>query len=60
MQAKDAYYVITAEDGFDRFEPNPDGTFIERLLCLESALIAQDEFVEMVSTPYTPEENEVT
>jgi len=49
-----ASIVLKAEDGFSAFEPNSEGTFVERLLCLESAPAALEEFVEMVSIPDNP------
>lgn len=43
--------------GFEQFEPNPGGTFVERMLCLESAPGAVEEFAKMISFPYNPEDN---
>lgn len=46
-------YKLAAD--FAQFEPDPNGTFVERMLCLESAPAAVEEFAQMISTPYTPE-----
>lgn len=53
----DLVFTLLAADGFSAFEPNPDGTFVERMLCLESAPGAVEDFAEMISAPYNPEDN---
>lgn len=55
-------FSLWAENFFCNIEGPPaseGGSFLARMICLDTALIAQDEFVAMVSTPYTPEDDEV-
>lgn len=52
-----ADYILFADRGFTKFEPDPHGEIVERLLCLESATAARDELAEMIYSPYTPEDN---
>ena len=47
-------FRIRAYDGFSSFEPDPEGTIVDRLLHLDSAPAALDELVDMISTPYFP------
>ena len=57
FEVKGVSYRLTADAGFAEFEPNPEGTFVERLLCLESAPAAVEEFEQMISIPYEPDTN---
>ena len=51
---------LDVETRFDFVIGDPEGTFIERMLCLESAPAAVEEFAQMISTPYTPEDEVVS
>lgn len=55
IEGFDFGFSIFTDNGFSDYEPNPEGTFVERMLCLESAPAAVEEFAQMISTPYTPE-----
>ena len=47
-------FSLWVDGGFSSFEPNPEGTIVDRLLRLDSAPAALDELVEMISTPHFP------